>query len=366
MSDQGEQEDKTEEPTDKKLRDAAEQGDLPNSREVPLFAGLMAMLLVSTLMLRDAAARLADVLIHLIDDPGQWTLHNGGDATQIMMAVLQPAGSFLVPIFIVFIVAGLAASLAQNIPSVQLDRIMPKFSKISPAAGLKRLTGREGLVQFGKNAFKLIAIGFVVFLLIHSELQTVADTMFVQPITIPDRMLGVVTRMISGVAVGFVLLAGIDIVYSRVSWRKKMRMTKQEIKDEVRQSEGDPIFKAKRRSIALDRARRRMIAAVPRATMVIANPTHYAIALRYVREEGGAPIVVAKGLDLLALKIREIAEEHGISVIENKPLARSMYDHVKVDTAIPPKFYKAVAEIIHYIQSRSALRSSSKTSTVMR
>ena len=156
--------------------------------------------------------------------------------------------------------AGLAASVAQNIPSIQFDRILPKFSKISPAAGLKRLTGQEGLVQFGKNAFKLIAIGFVVFLLIHSELQTVTDSMFVQPITIPDRMLGVLTRMISGVAVAFVLLAGIDIVYSRVSWRKKMRMTKQEIKDEMKQSEGDPIFKAKRRSIALDRARRRMIA----------------------------------------------------------------------------------------------------------
>ena len=365
MSDQ-EQDDKTEEPTEKKLRESAEKGDLPNSREAPLLAGLLSMLLVSGLMLRDGAARIADVLARLMDDPGRFALHNGADATLLFASVLQPAASFLVPIFIIFIVAGLAVSFAQSIPTVRLERIMPKVSKVSPMAGLQRMFSLKGLIDFGKSAFKLVAIGFVAFLLVRSELTNVTDSMFVQPTAIADRMLQMVVRLLSGIAVAFLLLAAVDLVHSRISWRKRMRMSRQDVKDEVKQSEGDPIFKAKRRSIALDRARRRMIGAVPRATVVIANPTHYAIALRYVREEGGAPIVVAKGQDLLALKIREIAEQNGIAVVENKPLARSMYDHVQVDSAIPPKFYKAIAEIIHFIQSREALRSSSNTSTVMR
>ncbi len=143
-----------------------------------------------------------------------------------------------------------------------------------------------------------------------------------------------------------------------MKWRKRMMMTRQEVKDEHKQSEGDPAVKAKRRSLALDRRRRRMMADVPRATLVIANPTHFAIALRYKREEGGAPVVVAKGQDILALKIREIAGQHGIAVIENKPLARSMYDLVEVGELIPPEFYKAVAEVIHYVQSRDTRRPS--------
>ena len=133
-------------------------------------------------------------------------------------------------------------------------------------------------------------------------------------------------------------------------------MTKQEVKEELKQSQGDPIIRARLRSIARDRARRRMITSVPRATLVIANPTHYAVALRYVREEGDAPVVVAKGQDLVALKIREIAEENGIPVFEDPPLARSMFAQVSVDSVIPPVFYKAVAELIHRIYATQPKR----------
>src|SRR5690606_31722062 len=134
--------------------------------------------------------------------------------------------------------------------------------------------------------------------------------------------------------------------------RRDLRMTRQEVKDEHKQIDGDPIVKARLRSLARDRSRKRMMAAVPRATMVIANPTHFAVALRYVREEGGAPLVVAKGQDLIALKIRQIAEENGIPVIEDKLLARSLYQSVEVDKLIPPEFYKAVAQIVFFLLSR--------------
>ncbi len=354
MSDQTNQDEKTEQPTEKKLREARERGDVPVSREASLFASLLASLVVCSLFLRDSAAHVTDLLVRLMDDPGRWALHNGADAALLFQSVLQAVGALLVPIFLVFIVAGLAISFAQNMPSLVLDRIQPKLSKLSPSAGLQRLFGRHGLVEFGKGTFKLCAVGLVIVLLLRSEQQSVADAMFLDPTAIPDRMLKIFIRLLSGVATAFVVLTAIDMVYARMSWNKRMRMSRQELKDEMKQSEGDPKLKAKRRSVALDRSRRRMLGDVHRATLVIANPTHYAIALRYVREEGGAPLVVAKGQDLIALKIRELAEENHIEIIENKPLARSMYDHVEVGKTIPSQFYKAIAEVIHFIQSRKS------------
>jgi flagellar biosynthetic protein FlhB len=161
-------------------------------------------------------------------------------------------------------------------------------------------------------------------------------------------------RIVSAICIATIVLVAIDLAWARFSWRRELRMTKQEIKDEHKQSEGDPLVKARLRSLARDRMRKRMIAAVPRATLVVANPTHFAVALRYVREEGGAPLVVAKGQDLIALRIREVAAEHGIPVIEDKALARSLYKTVEVDKMIPPEFYKAVAEIVLYVQGRQA------------
>jgi flagellar biosynthesis protein FlhB len=152
------------------------------------------------------------------------------------------------------------------------------------------------------------------------------------------------------------LLAVVDVFWTRHHWYSQLRMTKQEIKDEYKQSQGDPIVKQRQRAVARDRARRRMINNIPRATLVIANPTHYAVALRYVREENDAPVVVAKGQDLIALRIREIAEENNIPVFEDPPLARSMFAQVSVDSVIPPVFYKAVAELVHRVYASRSPR----------
>jgi flagellar biosynthetic protein FlhB len=182
----------------------------------------------------------------------------------------------------------------------------------------------------------------------------VTNAMFMEPGALPGLILSMVGRVLSTVAVATLVLVAADLVWSRLFWQRDLRMTRQEIKDELKQVDGDPIVKARLRSLARDRLRKRMMAAVPRATLVIANPTHYAVALRYVREEGGAPLVVAKGQDLIALKIREIAVEHGIPVIENKALAKSLYRSVEVDEMIPPEFYKAVAEIVFFLFARQA------------
>jgi flagellar biosynthetic protein FlhB len=201
---------------------------------------------------------------------------------------------------------------------------------------------------------KFGGISAVVLALLSSEQSTFTNAMFTEPNALPELILAMIMRLLAAVAIATVLLVTADTLWARLKWRRDLRMTRQELKDEMKQSEGDPLMRAKLRSLRLDRSRRRMMAAVPSATMVIANPTHYAIALRYVREEGGAPLVVAKGKDLIALKIREIAEQNQIPIVEDKALARSMYDSVEVDKMIPPELYRAVAEVVHFIYGKKA------------
>jgi len=172
------------------------------------------------------------------------------------------------------------------------------------------------------------------------------------PGVLPQKVLDLCVKAIAAVLVATLTVAAADLAWSRILWRRDHRMSKQEVKDELRQAEGDRMLKARLRSLRLDRSRKRMLSAVPRATMVVVNPTHYAVAMRYVRAEGGAPMVIAKGADFIALKIRSIAEEHEIPVVEE--LARSLYGAVDVDRPIPAEFYRAVAEIVHLIQQRKA------------
>jgi flagellar biosynthetic protein FlhB len=365
MSDAGDDE-KTEQPTEKKLRDAVEAGRLPSSREAPLLSFLVAMLLVCTLMLRNGVVQLVETLSRLVDNPGGWSLNNGGDAAALISAVMESVAGFLIPIVLVFLVAGLVVSAAQHMPRFVLSRIAPDVSKLSPMKGLGRLFGRTGAVEFLKSLFKLATVAVIVTLVMNTQINTVLDAIFADPGDIPATMLAIFVKLIMGVSTAFVLLAGLDLVWTKVTWTKSMMMSRREIKEEMRQSEGDPMLKARRRSLALDRSRRRMMKNVPQATMVIANPTHFAIALRYVRSETKAPIVVAKGQDLIALKIREIAEQNQIAVIEDKLLARSMYDHVEVSKPIPPQFFKAVAEIVHFIQARNTKNASSDRIKVLR
>lgn len=349
-------ESKTEEATEKKIATAIEEGNVPFSREATSFASLAALLLISALLLKDRVAAIAVVLAHVMEESARWPLANTADEVSLLVAVVKAIAGDVLPIFLVLMVAGLAATFALGIPRFAPQRLQPKFSRISPKAGLQRLLGRQGQMEFLKNCGKFTIISLVVAVLLNSEKQLILDSLFKEPALVPNITLDVLIRLVSAVCVAYSLLTVGDLVWARVQWQRSLRMTRQEVKEELRQSEGDPLFKAKRRSIALDRSRRRMLADVPRATMVIANPTHYAIALRYKRDEGGAPMVLAKGVDLIALKIRAIAESENIPVIEDKALARSMYDQVEVSKMIPPEFYKAVAEIVHFLHVRDRQR----------
>ena len=344
---------KTEDGSEKKLREAIERGNVPHSREASVFLSLGAMLAIAALVLSSSVHALAEALTQIFANPTRDPFATTADTLAVFRVTADASMSFLGPILLLLMGAGLVAAFAQGVPHLVPSRIAPRWSKVSPVAGLKRLLGRDGQVEFAKNLFKLVIVCAVCTLVLRGEGEATLETMFMEPASLGGLILGIVARLIAAALVAFALLAVGDLLWSRVKWRRDLRMTRQELKDEQKELEGDPFMKAKRRSLAQERSRRRMMAAVPRATLVIANPTHYAIALRYVREEGGAPMVLAKGQDLVALKIREIAEKNAIPVIEDKALARSMYDRVEISQMIPAEFYKAVAELIHFLQARS-------------
>lgn len=352
MAEPNDKEGKTEEATEKKLRDAIEKGNIPFSKEAATFASLGGILIIVGLFVTGNVMHLRQTLERFIDNPGGWSLANSGDVTELFRAIGLDAAHLLVPVVLILAGAGIVSSILQNPPQLVYDRIEPKLSRISITQGWRRLFSTQALVEFFKALFKFAVVVFVGVLVIRSAQKDVVKAMFMEPGAIPELARSMVMKLIAAMCAATVLLVAADLVWSRVFWQRELKMTRQEVKDEHKQSDGDPILKARMRSLARDRSRRRMIAAVPRATLVIANPTHYAVALRYVREEGGAPFVVAKGQDLIALKIRHVAEENGIPVIEDKLLARSLYESVQVDKAIPSQFYKAVAELILFLMVR--------------
>ncbi|WP_026790455.1 flagellar biosynthesis protein FlhB [Pleomorphomonas oryzae] len=354
MSDEPDQDSKTEEATPKKTQDAIEKGNIATSRELPVLFSLGAMLIVMIWVIGSGSARLAATLRGFLDNPGDVRLEQGQDAVLLLNAVGLEMGRFLVPAIIIFMVAGLAGSFVQNVPQVVFDRIKPELGRLSIAKGWKRLFGLQSFVEFGKALFKFGATALVVSIILKTEQHRMVNAMFSDPGTLVDSTVGIAIHLLSAVCIATVLLVAADLIWARIQWRRNLRMTKQEVKDEFKNTEGDPLVKARMRSLARDRIRHRMMANVPRATLVLANPTHYAIALRYVYEEGGAPVVLAKGQDLVALKIREIAEQNGIPVVEDKLLTRAMYGKVELDQMIPVEFYRAVAEIIYLLQVRSS------------
>ncbi|SFL35723.1 flagellar biosynthesis protein FlhB [Methylorubrum salsuginis] len=353
MAEDTDKESKTEAATEKRVRDAIEKGDIPFSREAPVFASILGFLLALAFFARGQAAQLAQSLTPLLDEPRGFRLETGEDATMLLHQVALATGRFLLPFLLLLCVCSLVASLLQNLPRFVGDRITPKWSRVSPMAGMSRIFGLQGQVEFLKSVVKFLSVSVVAILLLRSERTRAVNAMFVDPSQLPELILTVSIRLVSAVAIAIIVIVAGDLVWSRIRWQRSLRMSRQDIKDEHKQSEGDPSVKARMRSLAQDRARNKMLANVDRATVVIANPTHFAIALRYEPTENPAPLVLAKGQDLIALRIRAIAEEKGIAVIEDKPLARSLYDAVQVDQTIPAEFYRAVAQILFFLFARA-------------
>lgn len=349
MSDDQDKDSKTEDPSGKKIQDAFDKGNVAISSEVAIFASTLAFYIYLVFFLPAKTVHLADVLKGLIERPEQWRITTSSDLVSLCGYMMLQAAYFLIPAAILFMTFGVIASAAQHMPSFVLERIRPQWNRISPASGFKRLFSVNGLVQFGKSMIKVVVVGIIMYFSLRNEYLKLIDSLFSDPQTIFPILTRIIKKMVVVVLSATVVIAAADVFWTRYQWYSNLRMTKQEVKDEMKQSQGDPFVKSRQRSVARDRARRRMINSVPRATLIITNPTHYAIALRYVAHESEAPVVVAKGQDLIALKIREIAQQNGIPIFEDPPLARSMFAQVSVDSVIPSVFYKAVAELIHRV-----------------
>ena len=351
MSESDDPESKTEEATEKKLHDTLEKGKTPVSRDVTTAFGILALLIALNFLMPALTPRLVETLSLLLGNSGALSLRTDDDALRYSQFFFLELGRFLAPMLLAIILAGLAGSFVQGAPRFVFDRIEPDLARISPLAGWRRLFGLTGLVELAKTTLKIAIVGGAIIFAGRSERAELIDAMRSEPAQLPALTLRMLIHLTSAVAVAIGVLAFADFGWTRFKWRRDLRMSRQEIKEEFKQAEGDPFVKARMRSLAMDRARRRMMASVPKATMVVTNPTHYAIALRYRREQGGAPMVVAKGKDIVALKIREIAAEHGVPVIEKKDLARALFDIVEVDRMIPEEFYRPVAELIHFLNS---------------
>jgi flagellar biosynthesis protein FlhB len=352
MSEDNDRESKTQEASEKKIRDTIEKGNIPVSREVPVLLSFASIAVICGLMAANSTTGITQMLASLMAESGTQRLQSQRDLGELLLPIAQLSLSLILPALLVLMAGGIISSLVQNPFQINFERVMPKASRLSIGQGWKRIFGIRGAMDFLKSLFKFGSITLILYVIVKSEFPVILGVMVKPPQVMPSILLAVTIKLVSAVMLSALALAVVDTVWSRIAWKRDLRMTHQEVKDEHKQAEGNPMVKLRAKSLARQRSSRRMMAAVPRATMVIANPTHYAVALRYVRSEGGAPIVIAKGQDSMALKIRAIAEDSGIDVIENKPLARAMYEKVEINAMIPQEFFKAVAEMIHFLQMR--------------
>jgi flagellar biosynthetic protein FlhB len=349
MSSDDDKDSKTEDPSEKKLNDAFEKGNVPFSREVVNVSSILAILLVLYFQVPSFVNSQIVVLRSMFANIDEWPLDTSGDVVNLGQIIGSKLMLGLAPIVLPIAIFGALASLSQNQPRIVLTRIQPKMENISLAKGVKKLFGRNGVQEFIKSLFKFTAAAIIGTIVCISQMDWVISHIMFDSIYIPSTIHILVVQVCLGLFLTMVILAAIDFVWSKQEWFENQKMTHQEVKDEHKQSEGDPMVKMRNKSLAQDRARRRMITQVDDATLVIANPTHFAVALRYRPEVDKAPLVLAKGQDLIALKIRARAEENGVPVIEDKPLARSMYDLVQVDQEIPIEFYVPIAKIVRIL-----------------
>jgi flagellar biosynthetic protein FlhB len=338
---------RTEDPTQKRLDEAIERGDVVKSQEVNTWFIIAASALVLLAFSGPMGTDIGITLRGILANSYAYKVE-GGDLVRLVQKIcLEVMVAVALPIMLLAL-AALFGNVIQHRLIWSVEAITPKFSKISPLAGLKRLFSKQALANFIKGLLKLALVGTVLAALLWPERHRLeglvsTDISVVIPFTkvMSLKLLGAVVAILA-------IIAAADYFFQYRQWFERQKMSLRELKEEFKQTEGDPKIKAKIRQIRHNRARKRMMSAVPKATVVVTNPTHFAVALHYERGMP-APICVAKGADLIARKIREVATQHSVPVVENPPLARTLYATVEIDQEVPPEHYKAVAEIISYV-----------------
>ncbi|HYS45550.1 MAG TPA: flagellar biosynthesis protein FlhB [Rhizomicrobium sp.] len=338
----------TEEPTHKRLEQARESGDVVKSSELTTFILLGAGTLAIAMFGKYTALGLARSLRLFLQQPDAMSV-DGAGLLAMMQALLPQIAFTLAPFFAVMIAAGLAGHMLQSRPGFSFDKIAPDFSKVSPLAGFKRMFGPEGWMNLLKGLAKIAVVGVAIWTQLWPERGGLESILNQTTAAVVGDMSHLLFKVLMAALSALGVIAGLDYFWQRMRFMARNRMSKQEIKEEYRQNEGDPTIKAKIRQLRHERAKKRMMAAVPTATVVIMNPTHFAVALKYESGKMAAPVCVAKGVDALALRIRAAAEDNDVPVVENPPLARALHAAVEVDDPVPPEHFKAVAQVIGYV-----------------
>ena len=348
MSEDTDQSQKTEEPTPKKINEARERGQVAVSREVNTWMMLLVGAILIAMFAPGLSSDLKIVLQKFIEQPHLIAMDRNGVGEMLLELAIDIGSVMGIPILAIMVIA-VATGLVQNGFMLATKALEPKLEKFNPIKGAKRMFSARSVMEFVKGIVKIAIVGTIALIPLLPLFNRIDTLPTVDVGMLPQEIQTLVLKLLIGVLAVLFVIAIVDLIYQRYEHKKQLRMTKQEVKDEVKQTEGDPQVRMRLRKIRMERATRRMMQAVPDADVVVTNPTHYAIAMRYKPLEMEAPVVVAKGQDLIALKIREIAEEHDITIVENAPLAQILYSSIEIDEEVPEEHYKAVAEIISYV-----------------
>ncbi|HEY5288923.1 MAG TPA: flagellar biosynthesis protein FlhB [Caulobacteraceae bacterium] len=341
---------KTEDATPRRIEEARKDGDVPKSADLAQVCALAGAFAAIAMGGGTLARNLSNQLLPFIAHPDAFNVSGGGGVAMTWQVILA-AGPVLAAVMGGTMLAGVGGNVIQHGVLFTTAKLAPSFSKISPAEGFKRIFGVDGFMNFLRSTLKVLLVSAVAWWVLAPHADELTGLVRVGPAGVLEYSASLGRSLMLAV-IGLLSLGAIlDFIWQRQRFMVRLRMTKEEVKEDFKQSEGDPHVKGRQRQIRNERAKRRMIQQVPKATVVIANPTHFAVALRYEQGETVAPLCVAKGIDAVALRIRAVAEEAGVTVIEDPPLARALYGAVEIDQTIPHEHYEAVAKIIGFILS---------------
>jgi flagellar biosynthetic protein FlhB len=337
---------KTEQPTPKRRSESRREGQVAISQDSFIFANLLSVTLVLMMMGSGLVIQIMSTVRQVWNRPQVFDLEV---AVSMLKTAFAGAGALLLPVFMAAFAGSVVIGLAQTRGNVSVAKLKPKLAKMNPGKNISRIVTKQVPIEVPKSILKLVLVGGMLFFAIRQNFQDYFGLSRLPLLRIIEFDLNVILKAYLSGCVVLLLIAIIDYGYQHWQTEKGMKMSKQEVKDEMRQAQGDPNVKARLRSLALERARTRMMEDVKTADVVVTNPDHISIAIQYVRGEMMAPKIVARGAGILAFRIRDIAREYGIPIVENRPLARALYRSVKVGQTIPEKLYQTVAEVLAYV-----------------
>ncbi|MCK5254924.1 MAG: flagellar biosynthesis protein FlhB [Deltaproteobacteria bacterium] len=344
----GSDQEKSEPATPKRLQEMREKGQVAKSREVPSVAVLIASLLVFYFLGSTMFKQLMDLMQWVFTSSGSLQIKEA-NIQWLLIELLGRGLKVLAPLLIALVAMGLVSNYLQVGFLFSFQSIAPKFSKLDPLKGFAKMFSKQTLVELVKNIFKVMIVGCVAYFTVKGELNHIVPLMDMEVWSIMSYIGSVCFKIMLSTSWVLILLAFLDYIFQRWDFQQEAKMSKQEVKDEFKQREGDPLIKSRVRQAQREMARRRMMEAVPKADVVITNPAHLAIALEYNTQKMMSPKVIAKGTRLMAERIKEVARQNQVPIVENKPLAQALFASVEIGQEIPVVFYKAVAEILSYV-----------------